>query len=99
MLQAGDRILFVDNISLRNKTVNEINQLLRANEEVVKLKIKKDEVYTGKRESQGIDSFLLMSDDFSPFLQIEEKCNEMAVRLASPYRAVTTCSSRCSCRR
>jgi hypothetical protein len=47
MLQAGDRILFVDNISLRNKTVNEINQLLRANEEVVKLKIKKDEVYTG----------------------------------------------------
>jgi C-terminal processing protease CtpA/Prc len=60
MLQAGDRILFVDNISLRNKTVNEINQLLRANEEVVKLKIKKDEVYTGKRERvrEEIPSFL-----------------------------------------
>jgi hypothetical protein len=46
MLQQGDQILFIDNISLRGKTINEINQLLHTNEEVVKLKIKKDELYT-----------------------------------------------------
>jgi len=50
---------FVDNISLRNKTVNEINQLLRANEEVVKLKIKKDELYTGKTVSGTSPIFVL----------------------------------------
>jgi hypothetical protein len=46
MLQTGDRILFIDNTSLRNKTINEINHLLKTTDEVVKLKIKKDEVYT-----------------------------------------------------
>lgn len=46
MLQPGDRILFVDNTSLRNKSLNEINHLLKTAEEVVKLKIKKDESYT-----------------------------------------------------
>ena len=29
MLQTGDRILFIDNTSLRNKTINEINHLLK----------------------------------------------------------------------
>ena len=41
MLQTGDRILFIDNTSLRNKTINEINHLLKTTDEVVKLKIKK----------------------------------------------------------
>ena len=48
MLQPGDQILFIDNNSLRNKSINEINQLLNVNEEIIKLKIKKDESYTGK---------------------------------------------------
>ena len=47
MLQRGDMILFIDNISLRNKTINEIDQLLKSSDEIVKLKIKKDELYTG----------------------------------------------------
>ena len=46
MLQPGDRILFIDNSSLRNRSINEINNLLKSTEEIVKLKIKKDEVYT-----------------------------------------------------
>jgi hypothetical protein len=47
MLQRGDMILFIDNISLKNKSINEINQLFKACDEIVKLKIKKDEIYTG----------------------------------------------------
>ena len=50
MLQPGDQILFIDNTSLRNKSMNEINQLLSVNEEIVKLKIKKDESYTGRNK-------------------------------------------------
>jgi C-terminal processing protease CtpA/Prc len=46
MLQPGDRILFIDNSSLRNRSVHEINSLLKSTDEIVKLKIKKDEVYT-----------------------------------------------------
>ncbi len=45
MLQRGDTILFIDNISLRNKNMNEINQLLRSPDEVIKLKIRKEETY------------------------------------------------------
>ncbi len=48
MLQVGDQILYVNNVSLKNRPLNEVNQLLRANEEVVKLKVKKDELYAGK---------------------------------------------------
>lgn len=48
MLQPGDQILFIDNISLRNKPLTEVSQLLRTSEEIVKLKIKKDESYTGR---------------------------------------------------
>ena len=48
MLQPGDRILFVDNTSLRGRSLNEIYQLLRTNDEIVKLKIKKDEFYQGE---------------------------------------------------
>lgn len=46
MLQPGDRLMFIDHISLRGKSINEINQLLKNTDEVVKLKIKKDEIYT-----------------------------------------------------
>ena len=47
-MQTGDQILYVNNVSLKNRPLNEVNQLLRANEEVVKLKVKKDELYAGK---------------------------------------------------
>ncbi len=43
MLQRGDTVLFIDNISLRNKNLNEVNQLLRSPDEVIKLKIRKEE--------------------------------------------------------
>jgi hypothetical protein len=54
MLQTGDRILFIDNTSLRNKTINEINHLLKTADEVVKLKIKKDESYTDDNTDEKV---------------------------------------------
>lgn len=47
MLQPGDRLMFIDHISLRGKSLGEINQLLKNTDEIVKLKIKKDDIYTG----------------------------------------------------
>lgn len=47
MLQHGDQILFIDNYSLRNKSLAEVNQLLKSSDEIVKLKIKKDENFSG----------------------------------------------------
>lgn len=49
MLQPGDQILFIDSSCLKNKPLEEINQMLRGNEEIVKLKIKKDELFNGKK--------------------------------------------------
>ena len=49
MLQPGDRLMFIDHISLRGKPISEVIQLLKNTDEIVKLKIKKDEIYTGKR--------------------------------------------------
>lgn len=43
MLQRGDTILFIDNINLRNKSINEIIQLLKSPDEILKLKIRKEE--------------------------------------------------------
>lgn len=47
MLQPGDQILYIDSTCLKNKSLEEISQMLKGNEEIVKLKIKKDEVFTG----------------------------------------------------
>lgn len=47
MLQPGDRLMFIDHISLRGKPISEVIQLLKNTDEIVKLKIKKDEIYTG----------------------------------------------------
>lgn len=47
MLQPGDQILYIDSACLKNKPLEEISQLLGGNEEIVKLKIKKDEIFTG----------------------------------------------------
>lgn len=43
MLQRGDTILFIDNINLRNKSINEIVKLLNSPDEILKLKIRKEE--------------------------------------------------------
>lgn len=51
MLQPGDQILYIDNTCLKNKSLDEIKQMLKGNEEIVKLKIKKDENNTGKNET------------------------------------------------
>ena len=48
MLQPGDRLMFIDSTSLRGKTIAEINQLFKNSDEIVRLKIKKDDIYTGK---------------------------------------------------
>ena len=45
MLQRGDTILFIDNFSLRYKNLNEVNQLLKSPDEVIKLKIRKEETF------------------------------------------------------
>lgn len=47
MLQSGDQILFIDNFSLKNKSLSDVNQMLKTNDEIVKLKIKKDESCLG----------------------------------------------------
>lgn len=47
MLQPGDQILYIDNACLKNRPLDEINQMLRGNDEIVKLKIKKDELFNG----------------------------------------------------
>lgn len=44
----GDQILYINNMSLKNRPLNEVNHLLRINEEVVKLKVRKDEHYAGR---------------------------------------------------
>jgi hypothetical protein len=47
MLESGDRLMYIDNHSVRGKSINDINQMLKTCDELVKLKIKKDDVYTG----------------------------------------------------
>lgn len=47
MIQTGDHMLYIDSTCLKNKSLEEISQLLRGSEEIVKLKIKKDELFTG----------------------------------------------------
>jgi C-terminal processing protease CtpA/Prc len=52
MLEAGDRLMYIDNHSLRGKAISDIEQMLKNCDELVKLKIKKDDVYTGKQTVQ-----------------------------------------------
>jgi PDZ domain len=55
MLQVGDQVLLLNNASLKNRPLVEVNQLLRANEEVVKLKVRKDEQYAEEQQQQLLD--------------------------------------------
>lgn len=46
MIQAGDHLLSVDTHSLRGKNLNEIQALLKTCDDIVRLRIKKDDVYS-----------------------------------------------------
>jgi hypothetical protein len=48
MLLPGDRILYIDNICLKNRSIDQINQILKTSDEIVKLKIKKSEESLGE---------------------------------------------------
>ncbi len=45
MIQPGDRLLSIDTHSLRGKSLNEIVSLLKNCDDIVRLKIKKDDIY------------------------------------------------------
>jgi len=46
MIQAGDQLLSIDTHSLRGKSLNEIGVLLKTCDDIVRLRIKKDEIYS-----------------------------------------------------
>ncbi|CAF1419814.1 unnamed protein product [Adineta steineri] len=54
MIQAGDRLLSIDTHSLRGKSLNEIVTLLKTCDDIVRLKIKKDEVYAEDNLSENV---------------------------------------------
>lgn len=53
MIQAGDRLLSIDNHSLRGKSLTEIIQLLKNCDDIVRLKIKKDDIYAEDNLSEN----------------------------------------------
>jgi C-terminal processing protease CtpA/Prc len=46
MIQAGDQLLSIDTHSLRGKSLNEIALLLKTSDDIVRLRIKKDDIYS-----------------------------------------------------
>ncbi len=54
MIQAGDRLLSIDAHSLRGKSLNEIVTLLKSCDDIVRLKIKKDDIYAEDNLSENV---------------------------------------------
>lgn len=54
MIQAGDRLLSIDSHSLRGKSLNEIVTLLKNCDDIVRLKIKKDDIYAEDNLSENV---------------------------------------------
>ena len=54
MIQAGDRLLSIDAHLLRGKSLNEIVTLLKNCDDIVRLKIKKDDVYAEDNLSENV---------------------------------------------
>ena len=54
MIQPGDRLLSIDNQSLRGKSLNEIINLLKICDDIVRLKIKKDDMYAEDNLSENL---------------------------------------------
>lgn len=48
-MEPGDRLLAIDDIHVDTFTVDEALHLLRQADDVVKLRVKKDEAYSGKK--------------------------------------------------
>ncbi|CAF1324735.1 unnamed protein product [Adineta steineri] len=46
MIQAGDHLLSIDTHSLRGKNLNDIHSLLKTSDDIVRLRIKKDDIYS-----------------------------------------------------
>jgi hypothetical protein len=45
MIQIGDQLLSIDTHSLRGKSLNDISLLLKTCDDIVRLRIKKDDIY------------------------------------------------------
>ena len=54
MIQPGDRLLSIDTHSLRGKSLNEISTLLKNCDDIVRLKIKKDDIYAEDNLSENV---------------------------------------------
>ncbi|CAF0828269.1 unnamed protein product [Rotaria sp. Silwood1] len=54
MIQSGDRLLSIDSHSLRGKNLNEIVTLLKNCDDIVRLKIKKDDIYAEDNLSENV---------------------------------------------
>ncbi|CAF1078989.1 unnamed protein product [Didymodactylos carnosus] len=54
MIQPGDRLLSIDHHTLRNKSLTEIIHLLKNCDEIVRLKIKKDDIYSEDNLNENI---------------------------------------------
>lgn len=52
-LEPGDKLLAIDNIRLENRTMDEALQLLQQSDDLVKLKIQKDEDNAGETRVSG----------------------------------------------
>lgn len=53
MIQAGDQLLSIDTHSLRGKSLHEIALLLKTCDDIVRLRIKKDDVYAEDNLSES----------------------------------------------
>jgi hypothetical protein len=54
MIQAGDHLLSIDSHSLRGKSLNEIQSLLKICDDIVRLRIKKDDIYSEDNLSENV---------------------------------------------
>ena len=54
MIQPGDRLLSIDTHSLRGKSLNEIVTLLKNCDEIVRLKIRKDDSYAEDNLAENV---------------------------------------------
>ena len=54
MIQAGDHLLSIDHHSLRGKSLNEISALLKSTEDIVRLRIKKDDQFSEDNLSENV---------------------------------------------
>jgi len=54
MIQIGDQLLSIDTHSLRGKSLNDIGLLLKTCDDIVRLRIKKDDIYAEDNLSENV---------------------------------------------